>query len=309
MDLAAFEAFLSAGVRLGAPLALAALGETVVERAGVLNLGIEGGIIAGALAGAMAGVATGSPTAGVLAGAAAGAFTGLVFGLFAVTLNRDQIIVGTAVTMGGIGFTGAIYQAAFGVTGTALDVPTLGSLAVPGLSSLPLIGPALFDQAYTVYLAFLLAPLLHWFLFHTQRGLELRAVGEEPDAADAVGAPVNWIRMGAILFGGALAGVAGVHLALAHAGTFAENMSAGRGFIAIAVVVLGRWRPMGVLLAALFFGAASAFQFFLQALGLAVPYQLILALPYVLTLLALAGWFGRSRAPAALARPWPSDPA
>ena len=156
MDLSAFEAFLSAGVRLGAPLALAALGETVVERAGVLNLGIEGGIIAGALAGAMVGIATGSPTAGVVAGAAAGAFVGLVFGLFAVTLNRDQIIVGTAVTMGGLGFTGAIYQAAFGATGTALDLPTLGSVPIPGLSALPLVGPALFDQAYTVYLAFLL---------------------------------------------------------------------------------------------------------------------------------------------------------
>jgi len=305
MDPQAIGPFLEAGVRLGAPLALAALGETVVERAGVLNLGVEGGIIAGALAGAMAGLATGSTTVGVLAGAGAGVLVGLVFALFAIVLNRDQIIVGTAVTMGGLGLTGAVYQAAFGATGTALDLPTLSPIAIPVLSGIPVVGGAFFNQAYTVYLAFLLAPLLHWFLFHTQRGLELRAVGEAPEAAEAVGARVRWIRVGAVLFGGALAGIAGVHLALGHAGTFAEGMSAGRGFIAIAVVVLGRWRPIGVLLAALFFGAASAFQFFLQAVGVNAPYQLILVLPYALTLLALAGWFGRSRAPAALAKPWP----
>ncbi len=132
-------------------------------------------------------------------------------------------------------------------------------------------------------------------------------MGEGPSAAEAAGVRVRGLRLLATLFGGMLAGVAGAHLALAHAGTFAENMSAGRGFIAIAVVVLGRWNPLLVLLAALFFGAASAFQFFLQALGLDLPYQLFLALPYLLTLAALSGWVGRSRAPAALALPWPKQ--
>jgi simple sugar transport system permease protein len=132
-------------------------------------------------------------------------------------------------------------------------------------------------------------------------------VGEEPYAAQAAGVRVRWVRFWATLFGGAMAGVAGAHLALAYAGTFAENMSAGRGFIAIAVVVLGRWNPLLVLAAALLFGAASAFQFLLQALGLDLPYQLFLALPYLLTLAALAGWVGRSSAPAALALPWPKD--
>jgi simple sugar transport system permease protein len=305
LDLVALSAFFEAAVRLGAPLVLAALGETIAERAGVLNLGIEGSMISGALAGALVSLGTGSAELGLVAGVGAGMGVGLVFAFFAVILNRDQIIVGTAVTMAGLGFTGAIYQAAFGATGAALDLPTLQSHAVPGLSSLPLVGQALFAQPITVYLAFALVPILHLYLFRTPRGLELRAAGEAPDAAQAVGSSVRWIRVGAVLFGGAMAGMAGVHLALAHAGTFAENMSAGRGFIAIAVVVLGRWNPVGVLAAGLFFGAASAFQFFLQALGLDVPYQLILALPYALTLLALAGWFGRARAPAALARPWP----
>jgi len=306
-ELAAWTAFLEASVRLGVPLGLAAMGETITERSGVINIGLEGSLIAGALGGALGGLAWGSAGLGVGAGALAGLLAALVFAAFAVGLNTDQIITGTAVTLGGLGVTGAVYQARFGATGTALTLPTLAPLPLPVLSDIPLVGPALFAQAPTAYLAYLLAPLLGWFVYRTEWGLELRAVGEEPDAAQAAGVRVRWVRFWATLFGGALAGIAGAHLALAHAGTFAENMSAGRGFIAIAVVVLGRWNPVLVLLAALFFGAASALQFFLQTLGLDLPYQLFLALPYLLTLAALAGWVGRARAPAALALPWPED--
>jgi simple sugar transport system permease protein len=305
LDLIALTAFMEAAVRLGAPLALAALGETVAERAGVLNLGIEGSMIGGALGGAIGALVLGSAGGGLLVGAAAGMGMAAVFAAFAVVMNRDQIIVGTAVTMLGLGLTGAVYQAAFGATGTALSLPTLGAVSIPVLSRIPLVGTAFFGQPITVYLVYALIPALSWFLFRTRAGLVLRAVGESPAAAQAVGSKVRWTRVAAVLFGGGLAGLAGVHLALAHSGTFAEGMSAGRGFIAIAVVVLGRWNPLGVGLAALFFGAASAVQFFLQAVGLDVPYQLVLALPYVLTLLALAGWFGRTQAPAALAKPWP----
>lgn len=307
IELAAFTAFLEAGVRLGTPLALAALGETVTERAGVINIGLEGSMIAGALGGALGALAWGSAPAGVLMGGLAGAAVALVFVVFAVALNTDQIITGTAVTLGGLGFTAVVYQARFGATGTALSLPTLGDVPVPGLSAIPVAGPAFFSEAPTVYLAYLLAPLLWLFLFRTAPGLSVRAVGEEPDAALAAGVRVRWIRAWATLFGGLLAGVAGAHLALVHTGTFAEGMSSGRGFIAIAVVVLGRWNPPWVLLAALFFGTASALQFLLQALGTGAPYQLFLALPYVLTLAALAGWVGRARAPAALALPWPRE--
>jgi simple sugar transport system permease protein len=291
-------------VRLGAPLALAAMGEAVTERSGVINIGLEGSIIAGALGGALGALAFGDAVAGVVVGAGAGALVALVFAAFAVGLGTDQIITGTAITVGGLGLTGAIYQARFGATGTALTLPTLAPTPIPLLSEIPLIGGALFGQAGTVYLAYAAAPLLWWFIFRTSWGLELRAVGEAPAAAEAAGVRVRAVRFWASVFGGLLAGVAGAHLALAHAGTFSENMSAGRGFIAIAVVVLGRWNPLLVLAAALFFGAASALQFFLQALGLDLPYQLFLALPYVLTLAALAGWVGRARAPAALAQPW-----
>ncbi|MGE0160160.1 MAG: ABC transporter permease [Gemmatimonadales bacterium] len=297
--------FLEAAVRLGAPLALAALGETITERSGVINIGLEGSLIAGALGAALGSLALGGAGAGALAGAAAGLALALVFALFAVGLGTDQIITGTAITLGGLGFTGAVYQARFGSVGAALTLPTLAPVRLPILADIPWVGTALFAQAPTAYLAYALAPALWFFLFRTPWGLELRACGESPDAAQAAGVRVRRVRIAATLFGGALGGLAGAHLALAYAGTFAENMSAGRGFIAIAVVALGRWNPLLVLIAALFFGAAAALQFALQAWGVDLPYQIFLALPYVLTLAALAGRIGRARAPAALALPWP----
>ncbi len=306
-ELIAVVAFLEASVRLGIPLALAAMGETITERSGVINIGLEGSLIAGALGGALGALAIGGPGGGIVVGALAGALVAMIFAGFAVGLGTDQIITGTAITLGGLGFTGAIYQARFGTTGTALTLPTLSSVPIPLLSDIPIIGSALFNQAPTTYFTYLLAPALWFFVYRTEWGLELRAVGEEPDAAAAAGVRVKQSRFWATVFGGALAGIAGAHLALAHAGTFAENMSAGRGFIAIAVVVLGRGNPLLVLLAALFFGAASALQFQAQTLGLDVPYQLFLAFPYLLTLLALAGWVGKSRAPASLALPWPKE--
>jgi ABC-type uncharacterized transport system permease subunit len=304
-DAGTFTAFLEAAVRLGVPLSLAALGETVTERSGVINIGLEGSIIAGALGAALGALAAGSAGIGILVGAGAGLLVAAVFAVFAVGLNTDQIITGTAVTLGGLGLTGAVYQARFGATGAALTLPTLAVKPIPVLSQAPVVGTALFAQAPTAYLAYALAPVLWFFLYRTEWGLELRAVGEAPSAAEAAGIRVRWTRFLATLLGGSLAGIAGAHLALAHVGTFAENMSAGRGFIAIAVVVLGRWNPLWVLVAALAFGGASALQFFLQTLGLDLPYQLFLAFPYLLTLAALAGWVGRSRAPAALALPWP----
>ena len=307
MSAAELTLFLEAAVRLAIPLALAALGETISERSGVINIGLEGSIIAGALGGALGALAFESAGMGVATGAFAGLLAALVFAAFAIGIGADQIITGTAVTLGGLGMTGAIYQSRFGATGTELSLPTLQAFAIPGLERIPVVGSAFFAQAPTAYFAYLLAPALWYWLYRTPGGLELRAVGESPDAAKAAGVRVRRVRFFATLFGGALAGIAGAHLALAHAGTFAENMSAGKGFIAIAVVVLGRWNPIFVLFAALFFGAASALQFFLQALGFDLPYQIFLALPYLLTLAALAGWVGRARAPAALALPWESE--
>ena len=302
VDLA--TSFLIAAVGLGIPLALAALGETISERGGMINIGLEGSIVAGALGGAMGALAWG-PYVGLGTGVLSGLIPAAVFALFAVYLNTDQIITGTALTVGGLGFTGAVFQSRFGATGIALELETVPSVSIPLLQRIPIIGPAFFDQALTAYLTYGLAVVLTWWLFKSRSGLRLRAVGEAPDAAANAGINVKRYRAGAVLVGGALAGLAGAHLSLVHTGTFQEGMSAGKGFIAIAVVVLGRWNPAGVVAAALFFGAAEALQFSLQALDLDLPYPLLLALPYVLSLAALAGWIGRSRAPAALALPWP----
>jgi general nucleoside transport system permease protein len=206
------------------------------------------------------------------------------------------------VTLLGTGLTGTIYARAFGSAGAGLSLPTLKSVAVPGLANLPLIGPAFFNQPVTTYVALLSVPASWWFLFRTRTGLALRAVGESPEHALAAGIAPRPLQAAAVLTGGAFAGLAGGTLVLAQVGTFAERMTAGRGFIAIAIVVLGRWHPVGVLGAALLFGAATALQFVFMSLGLPVPYQLFLVLPYVLTLVLLAGLVGGVRSPAALGR-------
>jgi ABC-type uncharacterized transport system permease subunit len=226
-----------------------------------------------------------------------------VFALVAVGAGADQIITGTALTLASFGLTGALYRQLFGAAGAGLSIPTLGIVEVPFLRSIPVIGPAFFAQPVPTYLAMVAVVVLWWVLFRTRWGLALRAVGESPVAARAAGVRVRTTRSVATIVGGALAGLGGASLVLAQVGTFAEKMTAGRGFVAIAIVVLGRWHPIGVAIAALVFGAASALQFVFQAMGLAVPYQLFLMLPYVLTLLALAGVVGRVRAPASLGRP------
>jgi simple sugar transport system permease protein len=297
----ALTAWLEATVRTATPLALAALGEVVAERSGVINLGLEGAIIAGAF-GALVGAGTGSVAAGWLAAGAAGVAMGLVFAAFTTRVRGDQIIAGTAVSVLGLGLTGTLYRTLYGAEGAALRIPTSGAVAVPGLSALPIVGPALFAQPVVTYALYALTAATWWWMARTHAGLALRACGEAPDAARAAGIPVARVQLLAVAFAGALAGLGGGTLVLAQAGTFAEGMSAGRGFVAIAVVVLGRWHPAGAVLAAVLFGAASALQYLLQSLGWSAPYQLFLALPYLLTLAALAGVAGGSRAPAALGR-------
>jgi simple sugar transport system permease protein len=296
-----FADFLDAAVRTATPLALAALGESAVERAGVINIGLEGTIIAGAFA-ALVAAGAASAGLGLAAAAAAGLLVAALFALFAVGLRADQIITGTAITMLGLGATGALYRTLYGAGGAALTTPTTAPLAVPGLAAVPVLGRALFAQPPATYALYALVPLAWWWLYRTHAGLALRAVGESPDAARAAGVRPRLVQACAVGAGGALGGVGGATLVLAQAGTFAEGMSAGRGFIAIAVVALGRWHPFGVALAALLFGAASALQYLFQAMGWAVPYQLFLSLPYVLTLVALAALRGRATSPAALGR-------
>jgi ABC-type uncharacterized transport system permease subunit len=292
--------FLAAAVRVATPLLLAATGETITERGGVINLGIEGSRLAGALAAAL-GAAAAGPWAGLASAALAGAVLAALFAAVAIGARADQIITGTATTLAAVGLTGAIFRSTQG--GGALTLSTLPPVSVPGLADLPVLGPAFFRQPLPTYLAVLAVPLVWWVLFRTRWGLALRAVGEAPTAARAAGVRVRTIQATATIIGGAFAGLAGATLVLAQVGTFTERMTAGRGFVAIAIVVLGRWHPGWILLASLLFGAATALQYLLQAMGLAVPYQLFLMLPYLLTLVALAGAVGGVRSPAALGKP------
>jgi ABC-type uncharacterized transport system permease subunit len=293
--------FLEATIRTATPLALAALGETVTERSGIINVGLEGSIIAGALASLIM-ASFGGVSIGFVGAAVAGALMALLFACFVIYVRGDQIITGTAVTIFALGLTGVVYRLLYGETGAALTTPTLAPLRVPLLADLPYVGTALFAQPPVTYLVYLLTPALWWWMYKTHGGLTLRATGENPDAAISAGIQARRVQLRAVVFGGMLGGVSGATLVLAQAGTFAEGMSAGRGFIAIAIVVLGRWNPAGVAMAAIVFGAASALQFLLQAMGWNVPYQLFLALPYVLTLVALVVIRGRGKSPEALGR-------
>ena len=288
--------FLEAAVRTATPLLIAAIGEAVSERAGAINIGLEGCIIAGAFA---AYVMAGTPGGGYAGAMFAGALVGVVFAVFAVLLRRDQIIVGTALTMLGLGITGTLFRARD--AGLAALVDTDGVVRVPFLSSIPIVGSALFAQPVVTYIAIALVPAAWWVLNRTHIGLALRAVGESPEAARAAGIRVRTTQAIAVVTGSTLGGLAGGALVLAQAGTFAEGMSAGRGFLAIAIVALGRWRPLGVALAAAVFGASMALQFVVQALGWTLRYELVLMVPYALTLVAL-GAFGKGSAPAMLGR-------
>ena len=301
MDDALIVGFVAATVRVATPLLLAAVGEVLSERGGVINLGIEGAMLAGALAAAI-GAAEGGPLAGVAAAAVAGMLVAAIFAAISIGGRADQIITGTAITLALTGLTGLIARAAFGDEGAGLELPMLEPFAVPMLSKVPLIGPALFEHTLLTYVAIVIVPLSWWLLFRTRWGLELRASGESGVAARAAGVRVRWTRTTATVAGGICAGLGGAALVLAQVGTFSEKMTAGRGFIAIAIVVLGRWHPVGALWGALLFGAATSLQFAFQASGSGVPYQLFIALPYLLALVVLAGAVGRNRGPAALGK-------
>ena len=295
--------FLEAAVRATLPLLLAAIGELLSQRSGFVNVGLEGAMISGALAATAAAGLGGTPL-GYASGAVAGAGVGALLALFAIGLRTNQILTGTAVTAGALGVTALLAHATFGTTGVALSVPMSAPVTVPVLSELPIIGAALFEQPPITWFVFAFVPFTWWWLNRTRPGLSLRATGESPDAVRASGSSPAQLQAAAVITGSALGGLGGATLVLAQAGTFAEGMTAGRGFIALAVVALGRWHPFGVTGAALLFGATSSLQYLLQALGTEVPYQIFLALPYLLTLAVLSAT-GRAGEPAWLAKPLP----
>jgi len=287
---AAALALVLASVRLATPLAIAALGELVAERSGVLNIGIEGMMLTGAFAAFAVGGTTGSLALGVLAAALAGALLAGGFAFFVLVRGADPIVTGTALNVFALGATGTAYRLVFPPDQALPLAPQVGAL-VPGVNG------------YVVF-ALLLAVGIGAFLSRTRAGLTLRAVGERAEAAHAQGIAVLRVRHGATVFGGACAGVAGSALVFWISDTFVEGMTSGRGFIALALVLFGGYRGGRIAMGALLFGAASALQFWLQAAGVQVAYNLLLMVPYVLTLAVLA-FAGRVRAPGDLAKPFP----
>jgi ABC-type uncharacterized transport system permease subunit len=299
-----FEAWLASTVVMTTPILLAALGETIVERSGVLNVGIEGSMLCGAFFALATAYFSGSLILGLIAGVAAGTAINALMAVLVINLAVSQVVVGTAIDIFALGLTGVLYRRFFGITGRAFAVAPLRPLALGPLARLPIVGAALFDQNAIVYSAIILVPVVGFVLSHTRYGLRLRAAGERPEAADALGLKVYRLRWQALLIAGVLTGLAGAYLTLAYTATFVEGISAGRGFVALSVVIVGRWNSYWVAAAAVLFGAAMALQFGLQAAGAAVSYQLFLALPYALTLLVLAFLGGQAQAPSALGEPY-----
>ncbi len=276
-------AILAATVTAGTPLLYAALGEVLAQRAGVMNLGLEGMMLVGAMTGFSVTVKAGDPWLGLLAAMGAAGVLALVHAFLTVGLRANQVVSGLALTIFGTGLSGYLGKSMVGVPATA----TFKAWTFPGLGDLPVIGPVLFRHDSLVYLTYLLVPTLWFLLYHTRPGLNLRAVGENPAAADAVGINVSATRYIYVVVGGLLAGAAGAYLSLAYAPAWLENMTAGRGWIAVALVIFAMWDPVRALLGAYLFGGVDALTFRLQALGLLVPSFFLKMLPYVFTIAVL----------------------
>lgn len=301
------EAIILTVITAATPLLLAAIGELVVERSGVLNLGVEGIMVMGAVSGFAITIMTGSPALGILAGALAGLLVSLVFGFVTLSLVANQVASGLALTLFGLGLAGLLGERFVGTPGIKLP-----ALDIPGLTDLPFVGRILFGQDALVYLSFALVIGVSWFLFRSRAGLVLRAVGDNHGSAHALGYSVIRVRYMAVMFGGACAGLGGAYLSVAYTPLWVETMTAGRGWIALALVVFASWLPGRLVIGAYLFGAVSILQLHAQPLGLGVPSQFLSMLPYVATVVVLVAISGNRRAtrfntPACLGMPFVPD--
>lgn len=295
---------LTGSLALALPMVYGSLGGVLAERSGVVNIAIEGQLLLGAFAAALGGSLSGSVVGAMVSAALGGVVVSSLLTLFAVKYKVNQIIVGVVLNVLVSGLTGFLFGTLLANNRALNSPPRLSSVAIPGLSEIPILGPLLFDQTILGYLMFVAVAVLWFGLYKTRWGLRVRAVGEHPKAADTVGINVNRTRVVNVLIGGAVAGLGGSFYTLVSVSQFSRDMTAGTGFIALAALIFGRWNPIGAFFASLLFGFATNLQYVLSQAGTDVPSQFLAMLPYVITIFAVAGLVGASRAPAASGQPY-----
>jgi simple sugar transport system permease protein len=299
--MATLVAIAAASIRLATPYLFASIGEMFAQRSGVLNLGVDGIMLVGAFAAFYGTLMTGSLWVGVAVALLAGLAMGMLMSVISVTLKAEQGISGIGLSLFGLGLSSLLFKT---LVGTVKTVDGFQPIRIPGLSELPYLGDILFSQSLPVYVAFLLVPVSWYVLERTTWGLKVRAVGQNPAAADTLGVNVNLTRYLCVCLGAMLAGLAGASLSIALVNLFQENLTAGAGYIAVALVYFGGWRPVGILLGALLFSTVTAIQLRMQVLGVQIPSDFAVMLPYVLTIVALTFSANRARQPAALNQPF-----
>jgi general nucleoside transport system permease protein len=296
-----FVGILASAIRLATPYLYAAIGETIGQTSGVLNLGVEGIMLVSGYAAFFVVLMTGNVWLGLLAAIVVGILMGLLMSVISVTLKAEQGISGIGLYMFGLGLSSLLFKTTIGTVKTVAGFP---ALKIPLLGDIPVIGPVFFQQSLLVYGAFLLVPLATWLLNKTTLGLKIRAVGQNPAAADSLGVDVNRVRYFSVCLGAALAGMAGASLSISLLNLFQENMTAGMGFIAVALVYFGGWKPLGVMWGALLFSTVNSIQLWMQVLGVNISANVAVMLPYLLTIVVLVFSVRRARQPAALNVPF-----
>ena len=296
--------FLASTFLISTPIILVGLGIVFSERAGVINIGAEGLMLIGALMGVVGSWATGSVILGTLIAMLSGVFFSLIFAYLTVSPRANQVVAGLALNIFAGGFTVVMNRLIFGVAGNAAKIDVFNTVPIPLLKEIPIVGASLFSQPLPVYIALIAAPLLQLYLMRSNPGLKIRAVGENPKACDSLGISVPAVRYMTLLYAGAMAGFAGAFVSMGQVSFFSEGMIAGKGYMALAAVVFGNYNPVGVLMAGLVFGSAESLQYRLQASGSPIPYQFLLMLPYIITVLALCVYHKKTNRPAYSGQPY-----